>query len=188
MNVAVARDLSRSAGAFADIVWPRIADELGGGALIPVEAVTATSFARDLDLLAGIDAWHIRRADGLMRGIAARVQFDCDFRTFTIRYSRASGADTEFDKRLRAMREYGDWLWPAVTVQAYVRESPPTLLSAASIRTADLFSLAQALIDKPDEAGRGVGWGLRPAYDQNWFLWIGWDYLTDLGLSLWRKP
>ncbi len=142
MRNEVAKDLSRSAKAFLEIVWPVIRDSVGGGELVPVESVTAEGFTKELDQLAGIDAWQIIRADGIMRGIASRVQWvkSNPYNSFTIRKSRTSGAITEYEKRLLAMkkRRLGA-LFPGVTVQAYLEEQTDKLLSVAHINTYDLF-------------------------------------------------
>lgn len=118
MRADVAAALSKSAEAFHDTVWPVIADGLGGGELVPVESVTSTAFAQDLDVLAGVDAWQVRRPDG-MRPIASRVQAGWGkWETFTIRWSLLSGGRTEIDKRLDAIRL--GFLFPSLTVQAYL--------------------------------------------------------------------
>jgi hypothetical protein len=113
--------LSDSQAAFRDLVWPVIAVECGGGRIVPVEAVTATDFARELDILSGIDAWQIFPGNGAgeaMRGIASRVQWNQDWPTFTVRRSVRSGGPTEYHKRCAALE--GGYLSPYLTVQAYI--------------------------------------------------------------------
>ena len=90
---------------------------LGGGDLVPVEAVTATAFALELDALAGVDAWQVLTDVG-MRPLGSRVQAGWDYRTFSIRYSLRSGHLTEIDKRITAIRR--GLLYPSITVQAYL--------------------------------------------------------------------
>src|SRR5690606_6164676 len=88
VRAEVARDLSRSAAAFRDIVWPEIKQWCRGGEIIPVESVTESGFASALDQLAGIDAWQAVEDIG-MRGIASRVQWVAKpYRSFTIRETR----------------------------------------------------------------------------------------------------
>jgi hypothetical protein len=118
MRAEVAAALTRSAAAFHDVVWPAISLDLGGGALVPVESVTSAGFAKQLDVLAGVDAWQVVDESG-MRPLASRVQAGWGrINTFTIRWSLPSGARTEIDKRIDAIRD--GYLYPAVTVQAYL--------------------------------------------------------------------
>jgi hypothetical protein len=150
MRRDVAADLSDSAADFCRVVWPTIAPWCGGGELVPVESVSATEFAKTLDILSGIDAWHVR-GDGGVRGIASRVQYGAPWASFTVRFARRSGAMTEFAKRMRAI-EYPveGWLYPALTVQAYVSaRSSGNLLYCCMVRTADLF---RYLADHQDDA------------------------------------
>jgi hypothetical protein len=136
MRLDVATDLSRSATDFACVVWPHIAPWLGGGELVPVEAVGDPDM---LDIYAGIDAWHLEGNAHRMRGIASRVQYPPNlYASFTIRSSRTSGAETELAKRLEALYhpERG-WLLPAITVQAYVAGG--ALIGAGCVYTRDLY-------------------------------------------------
>jgi hypothetical protein len=127
----VARDLAKSSDAFGHLVC--------GGEYVPVESVEG----RDLDALAGIDGWQVRRDLGRMRGLACRVQWtERPFDTFTIRLARSSGAETEYAKRLDAIQSPDGWLYPALTVQAYVSPSQRMLLSAAAVPTRDLYEVS----------------------------------------------
>jgi len=128
-------------------VWPVIRPWLGGGELYPVEAVTTTEAAKDLDIFAGIDAWHVQRDRGRMRGIASRVQWTPapfpPFKTFTIRTARRSHA-TELEKRLAQLNSDGGWLLPAITVQGYIRKADDgALLYCCCIETKSLFSVIE---------------------------------------------
>lgn len=82
-----------------------------------MEEAADCGFAHDLDMKAGIDAWQLVDNVGA-RGIASRVQFDTkSWDTFTIRYIRASGAETEFAKRLRALDDAANgWASPHLTM------------------------------------------------------------------------
>ena len=139
MRADVSRDLSKSARCFLDVVWPEIAGCMGRGTLEPVEGVTTDDLRRQLDTLAGIDAWQFCPERGGMRGLATRVQ--CyDFDTFTIRYGRDSGAETEYAKRLRAIKQRdAGWLLPPLTIQAYVDADYRSLRAAAIVHTSDLY-------------------------------------------------
>jgi hypothetical protein len=152
MRHEVASDLKRSSTAFTEIVWPRIAEPwFGGGEIIPVEAVTQEVFSKHLDTLAGVDAWLIRAAFGIT-AIASRVQFvrgSRPFNTFTIRAWRSSGLDTELQKRLRSLNEPDrGYLYPHVTIQAYLQSGTNEFLSVAAILTRDLFAHVDKYRDK----------------------------------------
>lgn len=142
MNDDVATDLRCSSWAFKNLVWPEIEGWCGYGRLKLVEDTTARGLAKELDTLAGIDAWQLLDNRGFMRGIASRVQRRPEpYRSFTIRYRRYGGATTEFEKRLSAIRDRdAGALFPALTVQAYVQswERGP-LVAAAVVRTIDMF-------------------------------------------------
>lgn len=183
MRLDVARDLSKSAAAFQDVVWPVISPELGGGELVPVESVTATSFAKALDMLAGVDAWQVCSTDGRMRGIASRVQWISSdskpWNSFTIRKSRATGATTEYEKRIYALKSIREgWVFPGLTVQAYLSSQSNELLSVAAIKTYDLF--AHVL-----KGRRGVDYTERPnRQDGNVFIAVFWDVLRKSGVDV----
>jgi hypothetical protein len=146
LRADVERDLSKSAADFLRVVWPKVQGMLGGGRLIPVETNATTALVHDFDTLAGIDAWHMLDAKGVMRGIASRVQWGKNWRTFTIRVSRPTGGKTEFAKRLFAIDNPDQgWLFPVLTVQAYVAEpaGQGRLLGAGVIKTRELFEFAR---------------------------------------------
>lgn len=189
MRADVATDLSASTLAFTSVVWPALSRLVRNGEFIPVEASTASGLARDFDVLAGIDAWQ-KLPDG-MRGIACRVQ-SCrvPWDTFTIRYERDSGAETEYAKRLRAIQDReGGWLYPHLTIHGYVSDADGSLLSAAVVRTCDLFAFAAehehdaspetVYFRSNDRASRG---------DANKFLVCPWANLRRAGVKLAIAP
>lgn len=143
----VARDLRDSAHDFRAVVWPAVQQFCGGGELIQTEAKDR-ELMRLCDVLAGIDAWQVRHNVGL-RGIASRIQWCTpplprSYRTFTIRKSRDSGALTEYQKRLRALGDPEGWVYPHLTVQAYLelpRGKGSPLLAAGVARTADVIRM-----------------------------------------------
>lgn len=141
------RDLGDSAFEFQRVVWPRIQGWCGGGELMPVEAVAAEGFTKQLDVLAGIDAWQIHTENGI-RGIASRVQWDdarpdFPYCTFTIRKLRFNGSDTEYKKRVRALNDAGGWLYPYLTSHAYVRmpRRSGALAAVAIAKTRDIVEM-----------------------------------------------
>lgn len=177
MRTAVANDLRESAKIFKTMVWPSISHWFNGGELIPVEAVTNKEMREKLDTLAGIDAWHIKKDSG-MRGIASRVQWiDKPYNTFTIRKERESGAETEYEKRKRAINGDKGWLYPEITIQAYVKKDKSKLLSVGAIKTKKLISS----IDK-------VSTEVRTAYDRetgDWakFYVVPWSELKGVKIK-----
>lgn len=178
MRHDVANDLNRSSAAFINVVWPRIGEPwFGGGEIVPVETVTQEVFSKHLDVLAGVDAWLIRGSLGIT-ALASRVQWvrGCNpFNTFTIRSWRRSGVDTELQKRLRAITspERG-YLYPHVTVQAYLRNGTDDLLSVAAVLTRDLFEHVDKYEDKVNVDG---GSGFKVAT---------WDQLCELDARIQR--
>lgn len=131
-------DMHKSSNAFKEIVWPCIADHLGNGALILVEDVTEDTMRKSLDQLAGIDAWHIHNKYGI-RGIGSRIQVGKNWRTFTVRYKRDSGAETEYEKRKRAINSEHGWIYPHLTVQAYLETWQGPLFGVCIAKTKDII-------------------------------------------------
>ena len=193
MRSDVRRDLSWSAAAFLSLVWPVVSKGCGGGELVPVENATDDDMAAQLDMLAGIDAWQMHSEKGL-RGIASRVQEGKAWDTFTIRYARANGQETEYAKRIRALDEVEQgWLYPHLTIQAYVNDEHSELLSCAVVRTCDLFRAAQhaeaeGIPDAREIFDHGHTIYLNRAYDNNEFIVVPWDMLQTNGvkIGIWR--
>ncbi len=143
MRSDVRRDLSASAQDFLDTVVPAIRHLIGPGRIEPVESTAPADLRRDLDVLAGIDAWQMVDNEGRMRGLASRIQWGTTvWRSFTIRLERPNGAKTEKAKRVEAfLKPAGGWLLPALTIQAYLLPPQPggKLIEAGVVRTADLL-------------------------------------------------
>lgn len=179
MNEDVAKDLTWSTKAFLNHVWPVASWACGGGRIEAVESVTATGFVRELDVFAGIDAWQMVDGRGYMRGIASRVQKDHakKFRTFTVRYARHTGAETEFAKRLKAIdaRDQGA-LYPALTVHAYVADKHEGPLTAVGVcQTIDLYTYIR---DNKKTVATNHTFG-------EWFYCPSWKTLNDAGITVW---
>lgn len=98
-----------------------------------------------MDKLSGIDL--IREDNHGLQGVAARVQFGSNFKTFTIRSKRKSGVKTELEKRFEQIKH--GYFYPAFTLQAYFdcREKL-NLQSIAIIKTVDLYSFIETVPDK----------------------------------------
>lgn len=126
---------------------------IADGEIISLEQAQKSNLARLLDIYAGFDALQIRQ-DGMLRGIASRIQTldrtptTCrrlfPYNTFTVRAARESGTKTELDKRRDAIQSDG-CLYPHLTVQAYLESFDGDWMSIAVIKTADLIEI----IDNP---------------------------------------
>jgi hypothetical protein len=167
------RDSSR---AFVEMVWPIIAEELGGGVVVPVEGVTTEAMSKKLDTISGIDAWHVFENNAGIKGIASRVQQDgkC-WSTFTIRRHLTSGRETEYHKRMRAI--FGDegFLYPTTTIQAYVGKGYTyPVYGIGVIETKRLYQ-AVSFHDC---------WVEQTCYDGNKFLVVSWDELISKGYDV----
>jgi hypothetical protein len=98
-----------------------------------------------LDRHAGIDALLTGRAEGLY-GVAIRIQKTINYRSFTIRKERETGAITEYEKYLKAVQN--GCFAPTITVQAYVDTQNGTVLSGGVALTADIYDYIEKY---PDE-------------------------------------
>lgn len=182
MKPEVIKDLKDSARDFSERAWPVIRDWCGGGELVPVEAVTATPFARLLDNYSGIDHWQVKPQDGQIRGLASRVQWGEDWRTFTVRFSRPSGVPTEYHKRMAALHAKDEgWLFPALTAQAYLTKRAEQLLSVAIVTTADLYAFLESYNLENNKRTTSSG---------EEFLWLPWDWLrvSGVNIGIWIMP
>lgn len=146
--MSVKRDMARSREIFDRLVWPAISSIVGGGELVQTESNNHRT-DKDLDALAGIDGYQIIGKQG-MRGLASRVQYvepDSNITyelsrtgfTFTLRLGRASGAQTEYEKRLNAIASDRGLLLPHLTVHSYFTLDGERLLGVAVVKTRDLF-------------------------------------------------
>ena len=136
-NSDIQRDMEWSTLLFQNEVWPIIKKIVGGGDLMIMEGRPDQELASKLDMLSGIDGWHICNG---MRGIASRVQKgDRSWNSFTIRMSRDSGASTEYEKRKAAINDNTGWIYPHLTVQAYAKTESGPILSVGVAKTIDII-------------------------------------------------
>lgn len=126
------QDLSESTKMYSSYVAPVI-NRLIKGYMITVEGRTEDELAHLLDTSAGIDLFNIR-PEGIA-GVASRIQKGRNWRTFTVRFRRDSGAKTEYEKRVYAIKN--GLLYPLFTFQAYVDDN--RLAGMAVVRTVDLM-------------------------------------------------
>lgn len=187
MSEAWEHDLEESREAFVDLVTPVI-EEWTGGELVNIESVTETSVANKLDSVAGVDAWDFDMGSGV-RGVASRVQFDYPYDTFTIRKSRGSGAETEFDKRLRQINN--GLLKVDYTVQAYVARNAWRLDSVAKVKTEPLIKFIEDGKEGTKTSWYEDGYGEGDYWTQSTFedghqefYCVDWNYLRDQGVGV----
>jgi hypothetical protein len=139
-------------------VWPAVKHMVGGGDIVPVEAVTNPRFAEDmLDKFGSIDLWHILPEKGKMRGMASRVQKlrSGIFQTFTL---RDNGPRSEYERLATSID--GHFLHPELFCQAYLMPgyAADALAYAAMVRVRDLIKFFQTnsgwRFDKNTEDGK----------------------------------
>jgi hypothetical protein len=188
-NDEIENNIKKSSKHFMQYVWPIVGSWFGGGEIIPVEGVTKTHFAKELDQTAGIDAWQIFDVGGMkcIRGIASRVQWYRDdwinvypFNTFTIRYKLLNGYKTEYDKRIYALKNKGKGiLYPSFTIQAYLSYDGEPIYSVGAIKTETLFN-----------AVSNHQWKVIPVKGGNEMLELSWYDLKMLGYKIktYKKP
>lgn len=138
------------------------------GDLVNIET-NDSLLANMFDQYSGIDAFQIVK--GQLRGVAIRVQWGNAWNTFTIRYKRASGAKTEYQKRSEAILSNNGYLYPYLTIQAYLdkRGDASDILSCCVIKTEDLYKYLFA--NMPSLKSRKCPEG-------NEFLYVGFDDLV----------
>ena len=169
-------DLSDSAYDFIHIVYPKLVEcNFIMGDIVPIESVTAMGITKDLDMFAGIDAWHIYKDCGI-QGVASRVQWGHKaWNSFTIRKHRANGTETEYAKRKRAIYT-GDWLYPILTIQAYITSRRDgELLSVGVAKTKDIF----------DAIADGNCYDKENRYDGNTFCVVEWKNMDNI--DVWER-
>ncbi len=117
------------------------------------------------DKYSGVDAVQITK-DKQIRGMAMRVQYGRAWDTFTIRFKRSSGAKTEYEKRVDAIKN--EKFYPHLTVQCYLSNDTNDILSVGIIKTKDLYN--QLIMTQT-----------RPAFeDGNIFLYIEFGQLKNV--------
>lgn len=135
-------DLRKSTDVWQHLVWPAVRGVLRGGELLRMED-SPEHIAYLLDVRAGIDGFQVHETLGL-RGIASRVQVTArPYNTFTIRTERESGVDTEYTKRREAINTGTGWLYPALTIHAYVKTWSGPLLSVGVAFTGDIIKCVE---------------------------------------------
>jgi hypothetical protein len=161
--------LNKSSADFLRLVWPAVGARFGDP--IPVESVSESSFAKELDARAGIDVWLIGM-DGHMRGLASRVQWtDRPYDTFTVRVRSPRGRPTEYHKRKAEIEAIVPAIRPYYFCHAYVSTDRTRLLSAAIARMSDVIAAVDNRVGRLMPANRdgSQGWA------------VPWDALRSAG-------
>jgi hypothetical protein len=172
MNADVASDMKWSSALFVEKVWPIVRKHFGGGELLLMEGRPDMELARLLDMRAGIDGWHLMQNGGI-RGIASRIQKgEKVWATFTVRKSRQSGAETEFQKRRDAILSNNGQIYPHLTVQAYTRTVTGPIMAAAVCKTSDLIDFIE----------RGLA-AVRPTCNAEFYV-CPWDTMKHEGYDV----
>ena len=141
------------------------------GEFINIEMNDNNTILKWLDQNSGIDL--IGNTYGNIYGIASRIQFlsplSNPYNTFTIRYQRHTGNETEFSKRMSSI-EHG-YFYPRFTIQAYI--SDDNIRSAAFVKTKDLYDILKN--HKED---------VRENISDNVFKIVNWDMFKKHGFDI----
>ena len=151
---------------------PILSGLLSGWHLIPVEG-KEDEVSRILDITCGIDYLLCSEDSSNVYGIASRVQYGKNYRTFTVRKERVSGAKTEYSKRSDALNSGG--LTPYYTMQVYIQDGNVNGLGL--VKTKDLMNFIErglALENKTGEDKTG----------QAKFYVCNWDDMRAAGYTV----
>ena len=145
---------------------------MSGWELVPVEGQT-NEVCRVLDMECGIDYLLYSKYSGQVYGLASRVQYGRNYRTFTVRKERESGAKTEYRKRIEAST-YGG-LSPYYTMQAYVKDGE--INGLALVKTEDLLKFIEKGLADEGKTGTNKD-------GQATFYICDWDKLREAGYAV----
>ena len=129
------QDATRSIRAFAQFVSPVLQTAFNAKRIEPTENHGDT-LATLLDRLAGIDGAIVDGNNEILL-YASRVQFGKNYKAFSIRFSRPSGAMTEYEKLARAIQRNS--VRPAVHVQTFVDDGEHCA-DVGIVKTCDLIA------------------------------------------------
>lgn len=124
-----------------------------------------------LDKYSGIDMVREHKNNQLS-GVALRIQYGQNYRTFTIRKKRWTGTKTEYEKRVEAIQN--GYFYPRETIQAYfTTRNNPELIGFAYVLTKDLY---QFIDEYPDRVYTN--------FSDNEFYYVRWDDLRTAGVKI----
>lgn len=178
MNKYVFDDMNKSNENFINLVAPILVEWMRKDGMkneiLQVEHL-GESVADYIDQHCGIDYLHCYKEIDRVYGIASRVQYGTNWRTFTIRYQRDSGVKTEFEKRLNAIVNGG--IYPQLTTQAYIADGK--VAGLAIIMTKDLYHYVCKYRNEVRE--QRTGWEQNGLAD---FLVCDWDKIKAHGIKI----
>lgn len=167
------QDFSTAANSFNLIKIPL--ETLIGGRIHSLEEGSNNIDILDIDY--GYDL--IQTIDSNEYGIASRIQpTKWSWDTFTIRYNRSSGNDTEYVKRINDIAMEG--LYPKWTLQAYVSEDYTKLLSLSVIDTNILYDKVVGFIHSnglDTDRNKDI-YTVTNTIDNNLFIVVRWRFLA----------
>ena len=128
------------ANKLSENMLPILNSKLKHGSCVQTEHLNE-KVARLLDKKSGIDGIYLSGSG--VGGLAIRTQQykNKNWKTFTIRYSRSTGTETEYSKRLKSIIS-GNEFYPHYTCQAYYNDNLE-LIGGAFVFTVDLYGIAQ---------------------------------------------
>lgn len=140
--------------------------------LVPVEGKDDT-VSRILDTACGIDYLLCSPTAPNVYGVASRVQYGKNYRTFTVRKERDTGIETEYGKRTKSITNGS--ISPYYTMQAYVKDGQ--IIGLAIVKTNDLMEyiergFADEAKTREDKTGQAK------------FFVCGWDDMRKAGYSV----
>lgn len=162
------KDMQNSANRFKRIVWPQIQEWFGDNPNLIKTEDDEDRLRTAFDRVAGVDFWVVEKNEGMM-SIASRVQ-TYDKTTFTIRYQRSSGNDTEYQKRIKQLNS--DHELPTYTVQAYIDPTLEVLRNAAACKTRSLYEYIS-------DGTPGEDWRLIGSDEAELFFPVRWSELDS---------
>lgn len=161
----------------SNATWRQFKDQLlthmKGENLVDIESQDS-GLSDMFDQYSGVDAIHlVKRNDvNMMRGVAIRVQWGKVWNTFTIRFQRATGTKTEYEKRCEAIFGEGGFWFPYLTIQLYAekRSEETKILSCGIVKTRALYEFMR---DHPEKVHKQT-----TREDGNVFLFVFFSDLT----------
>ena len=139
MNDAeVLKDMGRSLNYVNEKIRPIIEKMFPRCILIQVEG-NNNEICKLLDMSCGIDYLLRNENSGFIYGVASRVQYSVNYRTFTVRKQRESRALTEFQKRNQAISVGA--IYPQYSMQAYIVGE--NVSGLAIVKTTDLMKFIE---------------------------------------------
>ena len=126
--------MKKSSSLVNEKISPIVEKMFSGWKLMQVEGYD-NEVCKVLDISGGIDYLLRNEKNNFIYGVASRVQYGMNHRTFTVRKERESGALTEFQKRSQAISIGA--IYPQYSMQAYIVGK--NVLGLAIVKTSDLM-------------------------------------------------